>query len=209
MNRLSWLVISCGLVFAGCGAAEASEDSVTANTDQQPTVSNPYITQGGSSTATVVSSLAGPPGVVIQGSTALGSFAIASYGGSGGATQTTFEFTVTRAAGSAFAYSFVGSGTKYATRALRMQIAPGSDQLLAAATTGVVACGAIAPDQPTAVTVVLDTGAKRFDVQIDGAASSCTGLSTSIVPPMTGFNMMDAANEGYGGSVEFSDLAMY
>jgi hypothetical protein len=26
---------------------------------------------------------------------------------------------------------------------------------------------------------------------------------------MTGFNMMDASNEGYGGRVEFTDLAMY
>ena len=209
MNRLSWLVISCGLVFVGCAAAEAADDSVTANTDEQPTVANPYVTQAGSSTATVVSSLAGLPGMLIQGGTELGSFAIASYGGRGGATQTTYEFTVTRAAGSAFAYSFVGSGTKYATRALRMQLAPGSDQLLVAATSGVVACGAIAPGQPTAVAVVIDTGAKRFDVHIDGAATPCAGLSTNIVPPMTGFTMMDASNEGYGGRVEFTDLAMY
>jgi hypothetical protein len=149
------------------------------------------------------------PGVLIRGGTQLGSFAIASYGGNGGATQTTYEFTVTRAAGSAFAYNFVGSGTKYATRALRMQITPTSDQLLVAATSGVVACGAIVPDQPTAVAVVIDTIAKRFDVQIDGAATPCAALSTSIVPPMTGFNMMDASNEGFGGRVEFSDLAMY
>src|SRR6185436_10734894 len=208
MNRLSWLVISCGLVFAACATAEGSEDSVTANTDEQPTISNPFVTQGGSSRATVMSSLDGPPGMLIEGSTALGSFAIASYGGRGGAT-TTVEFTVTRAAGSAFAYSLIGSGTSYGTRALRLQVAPGSDQLLAAATSGVVACGAIAPAQPIAVAVVLDTGAKKFDVLIGGASSSCSGLSASVVPPMTGFSMMDASNAGYGGRVEFSDLAMY
>ena len=54
-----------------------------------------------------------------------------------------------------------------------------------------------------------DLGPDKFDVLIDGASSSCSGLSATVVPPMTGFSMMDAANEGYGGRVEFSDLAMY
>jgi hypothetical protein len=171
-------------------------------------VANPYITQGGSSTATVVSALDGEPGLRIEGGTEIGSFAIASYKGSGGAT-TTVEFTVTREAGSAFSYSLVGSGTKYSTRALRLQVAPGSDQLLVAASRGLVACGAIPPAQPTAVAIVLDTATKMFDVQIGGAPSACTSLSSTVVPPMTGFNMMDASNEGYGGGVEFTALAMY
>jgi hypothetical protein len=207
MNRLSALVISCGLATVGCGTSDISKDSVTANTDTQSAVSNPYITHGGSSTATVVSALDGA-GLLIEGGAEIGSFVIASYSGSGGAT-TTVEFTVTREAGSAFAYSLVGSGTRYGTRALRLQVAPGSDQLLAAASSGAVACGAIPPGQPTAVAVVLDTGTKQFDVQIGGAASACTGLSSTVVPPMTGFNMMDASNEGYGGRVEFTGLAMY
>jgi hypothetical protein len=208
MNRLSGLVISCGLVFASCGTSDTAEDSVTANTDTQSDVVNPYITQAGSTTVTVVSTLDGGPGLVIEGGTEIGSFAIASYKGSGGAT-TTVEFTVTREAGSAFSYSLIGSGTRYSTRALRLQVAPGSDQLLAAASRGAVACGAIPAEQPTAVSVVFDTVTKNFDVLIRGAASACTGLSSTIVPPMTGFNMMDASNEGYGGRVEFTELAMY
>src|SRR5262245_32163834 len=95
MNRLSDLVISCGLVFSACATSDTAEDSVTANTDTQSAVANPFITQGGSSTATVVGSLDGEPGLLIEGGTEIGSFAIASYRGSGGAT-TTVEFTVAR-----------------------------------------------------------------------------------------------------------------
>jgi hypothetical protein len=206
MIRLSKLVISCGLVFAGCGT---SEDSVTANTNEQSSLSGPYITQAGTSSANVVSSLGGESGLVIDGGSELGSFASASYGGTGGSPETTVEFTVTRASGASFVYSLIGSGTRYSTRSLRLQLIPGSTDLQAAASSGLVACGAIAPDAPTAVAVVFNTGAQTFDVVINGAASACTGLRTNVVPPLTGFNMMDASNEGFGGRVEFGGMAMY
>lgn len=205
MIRLISLVISCGLVLAACSTADGS---VTAATDDQPALSGPAITRGGTSSAHAVDSLRGS-GLQIDGSTEIGSFAIATYGGTAGSAETTVEFAVTPAPGASFVYSLLGSGSRYSTRQLRVQRAPGSDQLRAASTTGEVACGAIASGTPTAVAIVFRPGAQTFDVRINGAATPCANLPSKLQAPAKGFSMMDASNEGYGGRVVFGDLAMY
>jgi hypothetical protein len=41
-----------------------------------------------------------------------------------------------------------------------------------------------------------------FDVLINGTPTNFTGLST----PFTGLNVMDASNDGWGGTVRFDDF---
>ena len=59
------------------------------------------------------------------------------------------------------------------------------------------------------MTLAYRGASQTFDVLIDGSASACTNLPTRIQPPVAGFTLMDASNAGYGGRVEFRDLAVF
>lgn len=108
----------------------------------------------------------------------------------------------------AFLYTLRGTGSGYSSRQLRLERAPGSDTLDASSTSGVVTCGNVASDAPTSVALVFHAASQTFDVQIGGAATPCTGLKTKMAAPVVGFRLMDASNEGYGGEVTFTDLAV-
>jgi hypothetical protein len=189
--------------------ASTDGDMVTTNTDQQAVaMPTPTIVQYGSSTAVPTSS-AGGPGLRIDGGTDTQSLMIASYRVRMGNT-TTAEFTVTPAAGAAFVYALRGTGGGYSTNQLRFERKPGSDQLQVTDLAGPIACGAIPSGTPTAVTVVYTGGApSQYDVLINGAPTVCADRPTKLRPPVSGFNLMDASNEGFGGHVEFTDLALF
>lgn len=176
---------------------------------QEVISSGPVITKAGSSSARVLASTAAGPGLEIDGSAELGSFVEAIYSATPGSSGATAGFTVTPAAGAAFVYIMLGSGSRYSTQQLRVQRAPGSSTLEAAAATGTVTCGTISDGAPTELTMVFHAASGTFDVRIGGAASGCTGLPTSLVPPVVGFGMMDASNQGWGGRVDFTDLTMF
>jgi hypothetical protein len=145
----------------------------------------------------------------VDGGTQLGSFAVATYR-YGAAGATTAEWTVSPADGATFAYGVVGNGATYARRQLRFERVPGSTELQVNAATGIVKCGTLASGRATAITVVIDpTPPTTFDVLMDGAATACSHVPTTLQMPLVGFNMMDASNEGYGGVVEFSGMTMY
>jgi hypothetical protein len=46
-----------------------------------------------------------------------------------------------------------------------------------------------------------------FDVRIHGAATACTGQATEMSAPFTSVGVMDASNAGWGGDVDFDDIA--
>ncbi|HEU4732466.1 MAG TPA: hypothetical protein VFT22_31440 [Kofleriaceae bacterium] len=206
MNRLIILAISCSAL-AGCGVTGAAA-AAAASTSQEAQVSGPNIVRGGTSTASETPSLTGE-GLQINGGTELGSFLIATYSVGSASSLTTAELTVTPSAGSAFVYMLLGSGLRYSSRELRIESTPGSNVLRAATPIGNVVCGPIAPAAPNDIAIVLDATSRTFDVLIDGATSACTDLPTKVQPPISGFGMMDASNEGYGGQVAFSDLVIH
>ena len=171
--------------------------------------SGPAIAGAGASSARILSPSPAGPGLEIVGDPALGSFVEAIYGATSGSSDTTAAVTVTPAAGASFVYLLLGSGSRYTTQQLRIQRTPGSSVLEAAAATGTAPCGAIADGTPTDLAVVFHAASGTFDVRIGGAASGCTGLPTRLQPPVVGFGMMDASNEGWGGRVDFTGLTMF
>ncbi|HEX4423250.1 MAG TPA: hypothetical protein VH165_35310 [Kofleriaceae bacterium] len=166
----------------------------------------PSIAYAGSSTVSLLPSAGG--GVRIHGGSEEGAFALVTYQVAVSGDHATAQFTVAPAAGASFVYALTGSGSGYSTRQLRLQRVPGSNQLLATASTGTVSCGALG-NAPTAVALVFDAQAQTFDVQIAGAATACAGLPTTLKGPATGFLTMDASNAGYGGDVTFTGLALF
>lgn len=206
MNRLITLGISCSFLVAGCAAGE---DGTISSAQQDIISSGPAISKAGSSSARVLAASPAGPGLEINGSSALGSFVAASYGATTGSSGATAGFTVTPAPGAAFVYFLLGSGSRYTTQQLRVQRTPGSSALEAAASTGNVTCGTLASGTPTSLSVVFHAASGTFDVLIGGAASGCTSLPTKLLPPVVGFGMMDASNEGWGGVVDFTDLTMF
>jgi hypothetical protein len=233
MSCINYLVLS-SIVVAGCAtaddqaapgaeaaAAEAAADDVVgaspgtgtnqetgASTAGSAPIYGPTITKNGTSTATAVPAAQGGPGLRLDGGMESGAYAIATYGATPGSGDATLEATVTPTAGASFVYTLIGAGSSYAKRQLRLERLPGASELQAASANGTVACGTL-DDKPTAVTLVFHAASQRFDVLLDGEATQCTGLSTKVQAPVAGFQMMDASNEGYGGEVEFSDLAMH
>jgi hypothetical protein len=210
MKRFLKLVLCCAPTIAGCGV---DEDSVASKTQQstqpQDALSSPTIARAGTSSARILSSTLGGPGLEITAGSELGAYLIAAYGVTLGSRDATAEFTVTPASGAAFVYILLGSGTRYSTRQLRLQRTPGSSTLQAAASTGNVTCGTVASGAPTRVAVVFDAASRTFDVLINGARSACMDLPTAIQPPVVGFDLMDASNEGWGGQVDFTDLSVH
>lgn len=176
---------------------------------QEVISSGPVISKAGSSSARILASTAAGPGLEIDGSAELGSFAEAVYGATTGSSGATAGFTVTPISGASFVYILLGSGSRYSTQQLRIQRAPGSSALQAVAATGNATCGTISDGTPANVTVVFHAASETFDVLIGGAASGCTGLPTTLQPPVVGFGMMDASNEGWGGRVDFTGLSMF
>jgi hypothetical protein len=47
-----------------------------------------------------------------------------------------------------------------------------------------------------------------FDVRINGAPTACTGIETGLSPPFNAVSVMDASNEGWGGSVLLDAIAV-
>jgi len=206
MNGRTILGIYCSLLFSGC-AAEAADGMISSA--QQDVISGPAITTAGTSSARMLASTPAGQGLEIHGGPELGSFLVATYGATTGSSGATAELTVTPASGTAFVYMLLGSGSRYATQQLRIQRTPGSSALEAAASTGNIPCGTVASGTPTDLTVVFHAAPGTFDVLIGGAASACTNLPTKVQPPIVGFGMMDASNEGWGGRVDFTGLTMF
>jgi hypothetical protein len=174
----------------------------------QGALPTPAISATGSSKMTNLASLAGS-GLRIEGGTDLASYARGTYWIATGAMSATTEFTVNPAPGATFFYELLGSGTSYGTKLIHLGRVPGSNALQALATTGTVACGTLPSGQPTVVTLAFDSVARTFDVLIAGAPSACTDLPTKLVGPIKGLRMMDPGDLGYGGRVEFTNLALF
>lgn len=220
--RLITLGIACTPLFAGCGtgpADSASSDSNPASAVQSPTTDTadpapaapamvgPTTGSTGSSTVTVIASDDGPAGVAIDGASDAASFATASYSIDPSANAMTADATITPASGAAFVFVVRGTHSGYSST-LRLQRGPGSTSLVTTTSIGTVACGDVS-DRPTQVAVVLDPSGQRFDVLLDGAATQCSGLPTTMGAPLTSMGLMDASNDGWGGRVELGDPQMF
>jgi len=192
---------------SGTTAPTPPAPTPTSSTPQLAALPAPSVTLGGTSTATVTTSLAGP-GVQINGSTNYDGYALVSYRITTNAMAATAEFTVNPAPNAAFVYSLAGGGGGYSSKLLRLERVPGSDNLRASTPTGKVVCGALPSNQSTAVTLAFDGTTKTFDVLLGGSPSGCMGLATQVIGPVTGFRLMDATNMGYGGRVDFSNLTL-
>jgi hypothetical protein len=225
------ILVSAGLIATGCASADAGPDDpaqaptaeattasdgiTTGDTASTPpaqpsAVSAPQLAYAGSSTAAVLaSSASGAPGLAITGSPDEGAFLLARYLVTPSMTDATAEVTVTPHGDAAFLYMLTASGSGYATRQLRLERLPGSTALQAQIPTGTAVCGDVASDRPTSIALAFHSRSQTFDVLFDGAATACTGLPTRLVPPITGFELMDASNAGYGGQVEFTDLSVF
>jgi len=224
-------VLGCG-VGAGCAASDDTEpaggevaqgepspaglppgdvlsgEDAVAQGETTQTEGGPLIERQGSSTATVMPVTSQGEGLAIHGGNEQGAYLLASYSTPTSGGDATARFTVAPRGDAAFVYTLRGTGSGYSSRQLRLERAPGSNTLDASATGGVVTCGTVASDGPTAVALVYHAATQTFDVQIGGAATPCTGLKTKMAAPVVGFRLMDASNEGYGGEVTFTGLSV-
>jgi len=188
--------------------AESIQPPQTAE-EVQAAMAAPDITTTGSTTFTVMTSLAGGPGLLMNGGTDLASWGTATWFVGSSAATVTAELTVNPAPNASFQYYLLGSGNSYATSKLRIQRVFGSDALQALATTGTFDCGALPSNQPTPVTLSFDRAAATFDVLIDGAPSACMDLPTRLQGPIKASRVTDAGYLDQGGRIEFTDVSLF
>jgi hypothetical protein len=191
-------------------AAEATQSAESPPPQAQAQgMSAPAISCGGATTMTASSSLTGAPALDMNAGADNGSLGSATFYATSSASTITTEVTVNPAPNAAFQYLLLGSGKSYATKQLRLQRVPGSDALQALAGNTAVDCGALPSGQATPVTLTWDASAATFDVLIAGAPSACMNVPTRLEGPVRGVRVVDQAFVGYGGQVDFTDLALF
>ena len=211
--RSKVIAITTGLfmaVFGGTAGADTTIFSETFQTTPTGPLGAPWsISSAGASTAVVVDTADHSRVLELRGSTTLGDYLIASRNFSAPVTEIQYSFAINPSAGASFVTALNGAGSSLGARRIRLQRAPGSTTLVAQTVpSGTNNCGTLASGVWSTVTLRIHatTLPHTFDVLINGASTSCTGLTTGLSTPFTGLNVMDASNDGWGGSVQFDDF---
>jgi hypothetical protein len=148
--------------------------------------------------------------LAIEGSAAMGDYLTAKLDMSI-STDIVASVDVNPDSSGAFVWSVHGQGGSTYKRRVRLQRWPGSTRLIATASpAGDRDCGSLASARWTKLTLVIHTQTvpSTFDVLIDGNRTACTGLQTSVTPPFTSVQIMDASNSGWGGRVRFDNIQL-
>jgi hypothetical protein len=143
----------------------------------------------------------------LQGSSTEGHFLIASRPISSSSTDITVQVDIKPGSGASFIWILNGAGTSIGRRRIRLQRMPGSTTLAAQTVpSGTTNCGTVRSGAWSRVTLIVHSVPRTFDVRINGAATSCTGVSAGIQPPFNSVSVMDASNTGWGGTVRFDNI---
>lgn len=145
----------------------------------------------------------------LQGSKTEGEFLIATRAISSSSTDIATQVDIKPSTASSFIWIINGAGSSIGRRRIRLQQAPGSTTLVAnTVPSGNTNCGRLSPNVWSTITLNIDTVSRIFDVLINGAATSCTGISADIQPPFNSISVMDASNLNWGGAVQFDNIGV-
>jgi hypothetical protein len=165
------------------------------------------ISSSGTGSVSIVSTTDHGHVLRLQGSTTEGYFLIASRPISSSSNDITVQIDIKPNSGASFIWSLHGAGTSIGRRRIRLQMAPGSTTLAAqTAPSGTTNCGTLRAGVWSRVTLIVHASRGAFDVLINGAGTSCTGVSAGIQPPFNSVSVMDASNAGWGGTVRFDNI---
>jgi hypothetical protein len=165
------------------------------------------ITSAGGGSASIVNTTDHGHVLRLVGSSAEGSFLIATRVITSSSPDITTAVDIRPNSGAAFIWTLNGAGSSIGRRRIRLQQTPGSTTLESNTVPGgTVSCGALPSGAWTRVTLNVHTVSGTFDVLIAGAPTSCTAIATGLKPPFTSVSVMDASNIGWGGSVRFDNI---
>jgi hypothetical protein len=202
--------VFCLALFNGVAAADTTVLSENfQNTPTGPLGSPWTVTSGGASTVVVVDTPNHGRVLDLRGSKTVPEFLTATRPFSTAATEAQYSFAVNPSAGSTFQTELNGVGNSYFSRHLQLRLDPGSNTLTALTSpTGLTGCGPLARGVWSTVTLrVHETVLPHtFDVLINGASTSCTGIVTRQAAPFTGISVLDGLGTDEGGSVLFDDF---
>jgi hypothetical protein len=113
--------------------------------------------------------------------------------------------------GAGFVWTVFGTGVSNYKRRIRLERFPGTNTLTASASpSGDVDCGPLPSNQWSRVTLVIRTGTtpSSYDVLINGNRTSCTNLRAYVTKPFNMVEIMDSANDRWGGTVRFDNISL-
>ena len=204
------VIVFCITLFNGIAAADTT--ALSENFQNTPTgpLGDPWrLTVNGASTAVVVDTADHGRVLNLRGSKTIPDSLVATRPFASAATEVQFSFAVNASAGSSFQTELNGTGNSYFSRHLNLRLDPGSNTLVALTSpTGLTDCGPLARGAWSTVTLrVHETVLPHtYDVLINGARTSCTGIETRQSAPFTGISVIDGLDTGQGGSVLFDDF---
>jgi hypothetical protein len=204
------VIVFCIALFNGIAAADTT--ALSENFQNTPTgpLGEPWqLTVNGASTAVVVNTADHGRVLNLRGSKTIPDSLVATRPFSSAATEVQFSFAVNASAGSSFQTELNGTGNSYFSRHLNLRLEPDSNTLVALTSpTGLTDCGPLARGSWSTVTLrVHETVLPHtYDVLINGARTSCTGIETRQSAPFTGISVIDGLDTGQGGSVLFDDF---
>lgn len=165
------------------------------------------ISSAGTSSVSIVNTTDHGHVLRLQGSPTEGYYLIASRPISSSSTDIMVQVDIKPGSGASFIWSLHGAGTSIGRRRIRLQRMPGSTTLSAQTVpSGTTNCGTVRSGAWSRVTLIVHTMPRNFDVLINGAVTSCTGVSADIQPPFNSVSVMDASNSGWGGTVRFDNI---
>jgi len=210
-SKLAAIVIAFGLAFFN-GIAAADTAALNENFETTPTgpLGSPWTVDiHGASTAVVVNTPDHGRVLNLRGSKTIPDSLVATDHFASAATEVQFNYAVDASSGSSFQTELNGTGNSYFSRHLNLRLEPGSNTLVALISpTGLTDCGPLVRDSWSTVTLrVHETVLPHtFDVLINGARTSCTGIETRQAAPFTGISVIDGLDTGEGGSVLFDNF---
>lgn len=165
------------------------------------------ISSSGTGSVTIVNTTDHGHVLRLLGSTTEGHFLIASRPFSSSSPDITTRVDIKPNSGASFLWTLHGAGSSIGRRRIRLQQSPGSTTLVASTVpSGNTSCGTLRSGAWSRVTLIVHTALHRFDVLINGASTSCKGVTADIQPPFNSVSVMDASNSGWGGTVFFDNI---
>jgi hypothetical protein len=210
-SKMAVAVVVFGLALLnGVAAADTAVFSENFQAAPTGTLGSPWTVDiHGASTAVVVDTSDHGRVLNLRGSKTIPDSLVATDRFSSAATEVQFSFAVNASAGSSFQTELNGTGNSYFSRHLNLRLEPDSGTLVALTSpSGLTDCGPLARGSWSTVTLrVHETVLPHtFDVLINGARTSCTGIETRQAAPFTGISVIDGLDTGQGGSVLFDDF---
>jgi hypothetical protein len=213
--RVAALVGLAALLAAGLAPASPAAAANLFSVDFESYATGPlgspwFISKGGSSSASIVSTSDHGKVLRLNGGPQAGAFLTAVLSTPQRAGDLTVQFDVKPASGAAWGFEVFSASSRYPSQGIRLTALPGSGTVQGSNTSTGQSCGALRAGSWSRVAIVIHYAARTYDLRYNGTASQCSALPFKLPSPsdpFAGIRVRDYSNDGYGGQVDWDNIS--